>query len=85
MTPYTAHAETIAFAQVSLTKRVLNAAARTWSIWRNRREFGRLAVMNDIELADIGLTRSDLALVSELPLTEDPTARLGMLARRRAI
>ena len=72
----------LAYARAAFAQQAVAAVAKAWAIWRNRRDFGRLGEMNDLELADIGLTRADLALVSELPFSEDPTARLGMLARR---
>ena len=46
-----------------------------------RRTMNQLAGMNDFELRDIGLTRTDLANVSARPLDEDPTSHL---ARARA-
>jgi hypothetical protein len=39
--------------------------------------------MTDIELADIGLTRSDLHIAVRSPLGIDPTARLGSIASAR--
>jgi uncharacterized protein YjiS (DUF1127 family) len=85
MTPHaTAPSQPLAFARVSYAQRAWAAASKLWTIWRNRRDFRRLGELNDLELADIGLRRSDLMLVSELPLSEDPTTRLGMLARRNA-
>lgn len=74
----------VAHARVSFAHQAVAAVSKLMAIMRNRREFRRLGEMSDIELADIGLTRADLQLVSELPLTDDPTARLGTLIRRRA-
>ena len=51
---------------------------------KNRREIYRLGAMTDIELADIGLTRSDLHVAVRSPLGIDPTARLGSIASARA-
>ena len=39
--------------------------------------------MSDTELADIGLTRSDLNVVVDLPFGSDPTAHLGSVADAR--
>ena len=50
---------------------------------KNRREIYRLGAMTDIELADIGLTRSDLHVAVRSPLGIDPTARLGSIASAR--
>jgi uncharacterized protein YjiS (DUF1127 family) len=50
---------------------------------KNRREIYRLGVMTDIELADIGLTRTDLHVAVRAPLGVDPTARLGSIASAR--
>jgi uncharacterized protein YjiS (DUF1127 family) len=50
---------------------------------KNRREIYRLGAMTDIELADIGLTRSDLHVAVRSPLGIDPTAKLGSIASAR--
>ncbi|MDN5929168.1 MAG: DUF1127 domain-containing protein [Hyphomicrobiales bacterium] len=50
---------------------------------KNRRQIYRLGAMTDIELADIGLTRSDLHVAVRSPLGIDPTARLGSIASAR--
>jgi hypothetical protein len=39
--------------------------------------------MSDAELADIGLTRSDLNVAIDLPFGRDPTAHLGSVAEAR--
>jgi hypothetical protein len=39
--------------------------------------------MTDIELADIGLTRTDLHVAVRSPLGVDPTAKLGSMASAR--
>ncbi len=48
--------------------------------WQNRRELYRLSEFNDRELADIGLSRSDLFIARDVPPHVDPTSRLGALA-----
>ena len=63
--------------------RVVNAAANFFRAWKNRRAFYHLGEMSDAELADIGLTRSDLTVAIETPFGADPTARLGALAEAR--
>ena len=50
---------------------------------RNRRELNHLARLSDHELADIGLMRTDLEVVTHAPLGVDPTARLSRFARER--
>jgi len=67
--------------------RVVNAVVNFLSAWKNRRDFYRLGEMSDTELADIGLTRSDLNVVVDLPFNRDPTTYLGAMAeaRRREI
>jgi uncharacterized protein YjiS (DUF1127 family) len=62
---------------------IVNAAASFLRAWKNRREFYRLGEMSDTELADIGLTRSDLTVVVDLPFRQDPTEHLGTLAAAR--
>lgn len=63
--------------------RAARAVAQAWKAWRNRREFYRLGEMSDAELADIGLTRTDLSVVVGLPFGADPTAHLGAIAHSR--
>ncbi|MCX7306266.1 MAG: DUF1127 domain-containing protein [Hyphomicrobiales bacterium] len=67
--------------------RVVNVVVKFLTAWKNRRDFYRLGEMSDVELADIGLTRSDLNVVVDLPFGRDPTTHLGAVAeaRRREI
>jgi uncharacterized protein YjiS (DUF1127 family) len=51
-------------------------------LWR-RREVNRLGELSDHQLADIGLTRSDLVVALHAPLHTDPTTRLSTLASER--
>jgi uncharacterized protein YjiS (DUF1127 family) len=67
----------------NLVARIANAASNFLRAWKNRREFYRLGEMSDAELSDIGLTRSDLTVVVDLPFGSDPTARLGSISRSR--
>jgi len=64
--------------------RVANMASNYIRAWKNRRAFYRLGDMSDAELADIGLTRSDLHVAIDLPFGSDPTARLRAIAQSRA-
>jgi uncharacterized protein YjiS (DUF1127 family) len=63
--------------------RAANAVSNFLRAWKNRREVYHLGQMSDTELADIGLTRSDLTVVVDLPFGSDPTAHLGTLAEAR--
>jgi uncharacterized protein YjiS (DUF1127 family) len=63
--------------------RVVNSIANFFRAWKNRRDFYHLGEMSDAELADIGLTRSDLLVAIETPFGADPTARLGALVEAR--
>jgi uncharacterized protein YjiS (DUF1127 family) len=63
--------------------RIANAVSNFLRAWKNRREFYRLGEMSDTELADIGLTRTDLSVAIDLPFGRDPTAHLGALAETR--
>ena len=74
----TAHAARPATNPVS---RIVGAVSNFLRAWKNRREFYHLGQMSDAELADIGLTRSDLSVVVDLPLGSDPTAHLGRAVR----
>jgi uncharacterized protein YjiS (DUF1127 family) len=68
---------------VSSAARLANAVSNFLRAWKNRREFYHLGEMSDSELADIGLTRSDLNVVVDLPFGSDPTVHLGSLAEAR--
>lgn len=63
--------------------RIANAVSNFLRAWKNRREFYHLGQMSDTELADIGLTRSDLSVAVDLPFGSDPTGHLGALAEAR--
>ncbi len=49
----------------------------------NRREFDRLYMLTDRELADIGLFRADLVIVSRSPFVVDPTTQLTSMVHER--
>lgn len=67
----------------SAVARVFGGLAGLLRALRNRRQIGRLRDLSDHQLADIGLTRSDLVVAMHAPLGADPTTRLGTLARER--
>lgn len=68
----------------TIANRVINWTLEAFRAWKNRRAFYRLGEMTDVELHDIGLTRGDLAIPSDLPFTYDPTSNLGKVARHRS-
>ena len=70
-------------ARPAVAARIAAAAANLYRTWKNRRAFCRLSEMTDAELADIGLTRSDLHVADAVPFGSDPTAKLCRLARER--
>jgi hypothetical protein len=51
--------------------------------WKARRDFAQLAVLNDRELADIGLTRLDLMAADAHPPDVDRTAILAASAEEK--
>ena len=61
----------------------LRAAAWPFRVAAARAAMGALARMDGRELADIGLTGSDLRDMSALALDGDPTALLALRARER--
>lgn len=60
--------------------RTVEKAAALFQAFKNRREMYHLGELSDIELADIGLRRSDLFVALDAPATVDPTTRLTRLA-----
>ncbi|QPC86818.1 DUF1127 domain-containing protein [Mesorhizobium sp. NBSH29] len=71
-------------ARPAIATRAVKAVSVFYRAWKNRRAFYQLGNMSDAELADIGLTRSDLHMSVQSPFDLDPTARLGALARNRS-
>lgn len=59
------------------------AVARIVRAVKNRRTVGTLLAWDDRMLKDIGLTQSDVRAVMSLPLSEDPSRRLGVLSVER--
>ena len=84
MTTLTRASETMhAGTRPAFSTRVVNAVSDFLRAWKNRRAVYHLGEMSDTELADIGLTRSDLNVVVDLPFGTDPTAHLGSMADAR--
>ena len=67
----------------ALATRVANGIVALFRAWRNRLAFRRLGELTDAELADIGLTRADLRLATDVPFGADPTVKLHSLASQR--
>ena len=77
---------TIAVLAAALRAGVYAAVAfvrTTWKARRNRRAVAGLLQFDDHALADIGLTRGDVAAVLSGPVFEDPSSRLRILAVER--
>ena len=84
MTTYDHATETMQTAtRPVFSARVVNGIANFIRAMKNRRAVYHLGEMTDSELADIGLTRSDLNVAIDLPLGTDPTAHLGSVADAR--
>jgi uncharacterized protein YjiS (DUF1127 family) len=69
----------------ALPARLVNTVAALYRAWKNRREVYRLGELSDFELADIGLTRSDLHIAISSPFGTDPTALLRSRAQARTL
>ncbi|MFH6781759.1 MULTISPECIES: DUF1127 domain-containing protein [Methylobacterium] len=63
-------------------RKAAQIVARIVTLWINRRAAYRLAELDDRGLKDIGLTRSDVEGVLDLPFRHDPT--IPLVHRRRA-
>lgn len=70
-------------ARSAIATRVIHVVADFYRAWKNRRAFYRLGEMSDAELADIGLTRSDLHVAIDVPFGSDPTMRLRSITSAR--
>jgi uncharacterized protein YjiS (DUF1127 family) len=68
----------------AVAARVFNSIAAFFRAWKNRRAFYCLGDLSDAELADIGLTRSDLHVAIDIPFGGDPTVKLRSLASHRS-
>jgi len=69
----------------ALVLRVAGLGRAIGRAWTNRRHAIELSELSDHQLADIGLTRADLAAVRRLPIGQDPTASLADMAHRRSM
>jgi uncharacterized protein YjiS (DUF1127 family) len=78
-----ARSDPFARTRPTVVNRAVNWTSSVYSAWKNRRAFYHLGEMSDVELHDIGLTRGDLAVPTDLPFTYDPTAHLNKVARQR--
>ena len=78
-----AKSEKTAAVAFDLLNRGRFVVAKLYRAWRNRRDFYRLGAMTDAELKDIGLSRSDLYVVSTSPFGPDPTTRLREIVQAR--
>ncbi|KQS67716.1 hypothetical protein ASG39_04835 [Rhizobium sp. Leaf371] len=55
-----------------------------WRLLNNRRAAGHLHDLDDRQLADIGLSRTDVRDATTSPFFEDPSRHLTRAARERA-
>ncbi|GJD50069.1 hypothetical protein OPKNFCMD_2805 [Methylobacterium crusticola] len=65
-----------------LSRKAVRILARLIQIWTHRRAVHRLAELDERALKDIGLTRSDVMGVLDMPFLSDPT--LPLVDRRRS-
>ena len=77
--------DTTGAARPAAALRLARKVVDTLRAWRNRRQIYRLAEMSEWELADIGLTRADLSVAWNSPMSVDPTARASASAPSRAV
>lgn len=72
-------------ARRSLAAKLVTPLKFLFRVWLNRRAFDRLAELDDVHLADIGLCREDIERVfANSGIADDPSARLSAIARSRA-
>lgn len=80
----TTHARTVSPGAAAVTLRMVKTALGVFArALVHRRQALQLRELSDHQLADIGLTRSDLSVALHAPLGTDPTTRLSTLARER--
>ena len=63
-------------ARVSLPLLAIRAMGRAWRVLQNRRQTMKLFELSDHQLADIGLSRTDIHRAMQLPLFADPSHTL---------
>jgi uncharacterized protein YjiS (DUF1127 family) len=66
-----------------LVKSVVSVVSWLWTLRKNRKAVNELQQMDDWQLFDIGLKRSDLHIVATSRFFEDPSAHLSKVARSR--
>ncbi len=74
---------TFGFKLRHLAAMAITATARTFRAVKNRRSVGTLLAWDERMLRDIGLTPSDVRAAMAMPLSEDPSKRLGVLSVER--
>jgi uncharacterized protein YjiS (DUF1127 family) len=78
----------IAEQRLGLLTRLVAATTRVKSVWRairNRRDANRLADLDDFQLRDIGLSRSDVEqALRSTGFADDPSLHLSRSARNRS-
>ncbi len=79
----------IAVPRPTLSARLLATWAAGESVWRamrNRRAANRLADLDDFQLKDIGLSRSDIDSILRMSgIADDPSQLLARTARARSV
>jgi uncharacterized protein YjiS (DUF1127 family) len=62
--------------EAGLLSSIRHSAQRAYRVWRNRREIAVLSEFDDHMLADLGLTRGDVADALDLPFSHNPGREL---------
>ncbi|MBO0345817.1 DUF1127 domain-containing protein [Roseibium sp. CAU 1637] len=70
-------------ANSSIFSMLLSGASSFFRVIKNRRQIARLHDLTDVQLEDIGLSRGDVRRALKLPLLQDPTAGLSLMAQQR--
>ncbi|GLK78834.1 DUF1127 domain-containing protein [Methylopila turkensis] len=68
---------------IFVARDVMRRAAAVAVAWRRRNDLRELARFDDRMLADLGLSRGDVASAASEPMWRDPTLRLSALAIER--
>jgi uncharacterized protein YjiS (DUF1127 family) len=63
--------------------RLLAASVGLFSTWRRRRRFNNLLDLDDRLLDDIGVTRAEVEMTSQLPLSQNAATELRRLSLER--
>ena len=67
----------------ALVEGIVRIARAPFRFYAARAELTKLAALSDHELCDIGLTRTDIATATALPIEIDPTTALASVVRDR--